>query len=54
MAIQRLIVLNAEVENNDRPKMKYQMLANRLSEKVSKYQDEEDKLKFLRAIAYMT
>ncbi len=27
MAIQRLIVLNAEVENNDRPKMKYKNFA---------------------------
>ncbi len=51
MAIQRWIVLNAEVENNDRPKMKYKYLAIRLSEKVAKYEDEQDKLKYLRAVA---
>ena len=54
MSIQRLIVLNAAIEHNDRPKLKYQELAQRLSDKVSKYQDEHDKLKFLRAVAYMT
>ncbi len=54
MSIQRLIVLNAAIEHNDRPKLKYQELAQRLSDKVSKYQDELDKLKFLRAVAYMT
>ena len=51
MSIQRLIVLNAAIEHNDRPKLKYQELAQRLSDKVSKYQDEHDKLKFLRAVA---
>ena len=54
MAIQRLIVLNAEVENNDRPKMKYKNLAVRLSEKVAKYKDEQDKLKYLRAVAFIS
>ena len=54
MAIQRLIVLNAEVENNDRPKMKYKNLAVGLSEKVAKYIDEQDKLKYLRAVAFIS
>ncbi len=49
MAIQRMIVLNAEVENNDRPKMKYKNLAVRLSEKVTKYEDEQDKIDKLPA-----
>ena len=54
MAIQRLIVLTAKVENNDRPKIKYQNLAVRLSEKVAKYEDEQDKLKYLRAVAFIS
>ncbi len=54
MAIQRLMVLNAEVENNDRPKMKYKNLAVRLSEKVAKYEDEQDKLKYLKAVAFIS
>ncbi len=54
MAIQRLIVLNAEVEHNDRPKMKYKNLAVRLSEKVAKYEDEQDKLIYLRGVAFIS
>ncbi len=54
MSIQILIAINAAIERNDRPKLKYQELAQRLSDKVSKYQDEHNKLKFLRAVAYMT
>ena len=54
MTIQRLIVLNAEVENNDRPKMKYKNLAIRLSEKVAKYKDEQDKLIYLKAVAFIS
>ncbi len=54
MAIQRWIVLNTEVENNDRPKMKYNNLAIRPSEKVAKYEDVQDKLKYLKAVAFIS
>ena len=54
MAIQRLTVVNAEVANNDRPKDKYKVLADRLREKVSRFEDENDKLKYLRAFAHMS
>ncbi len=36
IAIQRLIVMNADIEDNDMPKLKYQELAQRLSQKVSR------------------
>jgi hypothetical protein len=54
MAIQKLTLMNAETANNDRPKMKYKRLAERLSAKVRNYPEQEDKLKYLRAVAHMT
>ncbi len=46
--------MNAEVANNDRPKAKYKVLVDRLSEKVSRFEDENDKMKYLRAVAHMS
>ena len=43
-AIQRLSGIVADVANQDLPKLKYRVLANRLSEKVSMYNNEPDKL----------
>ncbi len=54
IAIQRLTVMNADIEHNDMPTLKYQELAQRLSQKVSRCEEEHDKLKYLRAVAYMT
>ncbi len=33
IAIQRLVVIEAQMENNDRPKIKYQVIAQRLCQK---------------------
>ena len=54
MAIQRLTVVNAEVANNDRPKAKHKVLADRLREKVSRFDNENDKMKYLGAVAHMS
>ncbi len=46
--------MNADIEHNDMPKLKYQELAQRLSQTVSRY-EEDDKLKcmLIKAVAYM-
>ena len=36
------------------PKMKYEKLAERLQSKVETYPDEDDKLKYIRAVAHMS
>ena len=54
MAIQRFIVLKNDTADGDRPKLQYQKLAERLQAKVQTYNTEENKLKYLRSIAYMT
>ena len=52
--MQRLSIIQAETHNEDKPKNKYKVLANRLSSKVERYDGENDKLKYLRGVAYMT
>lgn len=53
IAVHRLTVQNAEVQNLERPRNKYVNLANRLAAKVAGYRNEEDKLRYLRAVAHM-
>jgi hypothetical protein len=53
IAIQRLHFAQVAGENASAPKLKYKKLAERLRLKVEKYHEEEDKLKYLRSIAYM-
>lgn len=53
MAVHRLTMQNAEVQNLERPRNKYINLANRLAAKVSGYRNEADKLRYLRAVAHM-
>ena len=54
IAIQKLVITNNELANGDKPKMKYEKLAERLQSKVETYPDEDDKLKYIRAIAHMS
>lgn len=53
MAVHRLTMQNAEVQNLERPRNKYINLANKLAAKVSGYRNEADKLRYLRAVAHM-
>ena len=53
IAVHRLTVQNAEVQNLEKPRNKYVNLANRLAAKVAGYRNEEDKLRYLRAVAHM-
>ena len=50
MAIQSLVLANAQVQNPQAKRPKYVQLASRLSEKVRGYDNEQDKMRFLRAI----
>ncbi len=54
IAVQRLSIIQAVTENGDRPKDKYKRLADRLSSKVECYAHEQDKMKYLRGVSYMT
>ncbi len=53
MSIHRLTVMQAQIENNDAPK-KYKTLAEKLCQKVNKYEEEQDKLKSLWAVAHIS
>ena len=53
IAVHRLSVQNAEVQNIERPRNKYVSLSHRLAAKVENYEHEQDKLRYLRAIAHM-
>ncbi len=53
-AIQRLVVANDNVERPDNRRKKYAVLAERLGAKVQSYVTEEDKLKYLRAVAHLS
>ena len=54
VAIHRLVLAQARVENNPAPRGKYQTLAERLSRKVGSYNNELDKIAYLRAVAHIT
>jgi hypothetical protein len=54
MAIQRFNILKQDTAHGEQPRAKYQALAIRLANKVSTYHDEEDKMKYLRAISFLT
>ena len=53
IAIQKLVIIQANAAHADSPKPKYKKLAERLRRKVEKYPDELDKLKYLRAISHI-
>ena len=53
IAIQKLVIIQANAAHADSPKPKYKKLAERLRRKVEKYPDELDKLKCLRAISHI-
>jgi secreted Zn-dependent insulinase-like peptidase len=52
MALHRLTLSNADVVNSDPSKSKYKRLAQRLSEKVSRYDEEQDKMKYLKSVSH--
>ncbi len=54
MSIHRLTVMQAQIDNNDAPKKKYKTLVEKLCRKVNKYEEEQDKLKYLRAVAHIS
>ena len=54
ISIQKLVIINSDTANGDKPKAKYRLLAERLSVKVQLYTDDTDKLKYLRVISYIT
>jgi len=51
--IQKLLILNHDMGCGPRQNRKYQRLAERLSDKVTTYFNQPDKLKYLRTVAYM-
>lgn len=51
IAIHRLTVANSDVERNVLQKKKYIKIAEKLSQKVTRFSTEQDKLRYLRAIA---
>ena len=53
IGIHRLTLQNAQVQNPERSRNVYVVLANRLADKVRSYHEEADKLRYLRAIAHM-
>ena len=53
IGIHRLTLNNALVQNRERSRNEYILLANRLADKVRSYWEEADKLRYLRAIAHM-
>ncbi len=53
ISIQRLIIIQADTVNSCQPKKKYKQLAERLSNKVSEFNDAVDKMKYIRSVAYM-
>lgn len=52
-AYRQNILIQARMQNNERMRSEYMQLANRLANKTRQYQEEEDKLSYLRAIAHM-
>ena len=54
IAIQKLVIVKSDTAGEERPKLQYTKLAERLQSKVEMYHQEEDKMKYLRSIAYMT
>ncbi len=54
IAIQRLVVANDDVERRDGSRKKYALLAERLRAKVASYDDEQDKLKYLKAVSHIS
>jgi hypothetical protein len=54
MAIQHFTILKQDAAHGEQPQAKYHSLAVCLANKVSSYHDEEDKMKYLRAISFLT
>ena len=54
MNVHRLTLAQAEVENNPAPRGKYKVQAERLSARVARYDQDPDKMLYLRAIAHIT
>ena len=52
IAIQRLTVMNADIDHNDMPKLMYQEIAQRFRQKVSIYEEDDKKSTSIRAVAY--
>ena len=52
--MQKMVMVKVATEHAEKAKGKYQMLADCLESKVQTYNDEMDKLKYLRALAHMT
>ena len=53
MSVQKKIWADAQVANNPAQRRKYRVLAERLREKVANYEEEDDKLRYLRAVAHL-
>lgn len=53
MAIQKKAWADAQVTNNPSQRKKYKVLAERLGDKVASYEEEDDKLRYLRAVAHI-
>ena len=53
ISCQKLQIIQGNTANEDQPKDKYKKLASRLRCKVEKYPEEQDKLRYLRAISHI-
>ncbi len=53
IGIHRLTLANAEVRNFEKARKKYEDVSRRLQLKVGSYEQEEDKLKYLKAIVHI-
>ena len=53
IAVHRLTAANALGGNAERPRVKYQKLAQRLASTVGKYRESQDKKRYLRAVAHL-